>query len=165
MAASIPVAAEHCLECGALDCEEVCPFYCNPCHQRLCEEGRNQISPDTMSYDHQIPVEKCKLHPTRFADILCNECNIPLCSKCSTMKDHRGHIFNDPGETYAEKIALCHNAISKIQRNYLQTFHYLKKRESNGAEIRMVMNGIRQSVKAEAESLKEFVEKMTSDKL
>lgn len=45
------------------------------------------------------------------------------------MKEHRGHTFNDPGETYAEKIALCHNAISKIQKNYLQTFHYLKERE------------------------------------
>ncbi|XP_052684807.1 uncharacterized protein LOC128164829 [Crassostrea angulata] len=165
MATSIPVAVQHCLKCGALNCDEVCPFYCNPCHQRLCEECRNQNSTDTIGYDHQIPVEKCKLHPTRYADILCNECNIPLCSKCSTMKEHRGHTFNDPGETYAEKIEFCHYAISKIQRNHLQTYHHLIKRKDNDAEIRMLIDGIRQSVKTEAESLKEIVEKMTSDKL
>lgn len=157
MATSIPVAVQHCLKCGALNCDEVCPFYCNPCHQRLCEECRNQNSPDTIGYDHQIPVEKCKLHPTRYADILCNECSIPLCSKCSTMKEHRGHTFNDPGETYAEKIEFCHYAISKIQRNHLQTYHHLIKRKDNDAEIRMLIDGIRQSVKTEAESLKEIV--------
>lgn len=79
------------------------------------------------------------------------------------MKEHRGHTFNDPGETYAEKIAFCHDAISKIQRNFLQTFNYLKKRKDNDAEIRMLMDDIRQSVKAEAGSLKEFVEKMISE--
>nr|XP_034312323.1 uncharacterized protein LOC117684401 [Crassostrea gigas] len=176
MATSLPVTAQHYLECGTEDCEKNCQFYCNPCHRQLCEQCRDkhQKSPDTKNHEvvpflqHKrlLPVDKCKLHPTRNADILCNECNIPLCSKCTTMEEHFGHKFVDMEDIDAEKFAFCLEEISKIQEYFLPTSKEMKtETDEDGREVKKIMDGIRNSIKAEAKSLKDLVDKVTSDKL
>uniref|UniRef100_A0A8W8JEW0 B box-type domain-containing protein n=1 Tax=Magallana gigas TaxID=29159 RepID=A0A8W8JEW0_MAGGI len=168
--------AQYVLECGTEDCENNCQFYCNHCHRPLCEQCKDehQKSPDTKSHEvvpflqHKrlLPVDKCKLHPTRNADILCNECNIPLCSKCTTMEEHFGHKFVDMEDTDAEKLAFCLEEISKIQEYFLPTSKGLKtETDEDGKEVKKTMDGIRNSIKAEAKSLKDLVDKVTSDKL
>uniref|UniRef100_K1QIZ2 B box-type domain-containing protein n=1 Tax=Magallana gigas TaxID=29159 RepID=K1QIZ2_MAGGI len=176
MATSLPITAQHYLECGTEDCENNCQFYCNPCHRQLCEQCRDkhQKSPDTKKHEvvpflqhkRHLPVDKCKLHPTRNADILCNECNIPLCSKCTTMEEHFGHKFVDMEDIDAEKFAFCLDEISKIQEYFLPTSKELKtETDEDGKEVKKTMDGIRNSIKAEAKSLKDLVDKVTSDKL
>ncbi|XP_052684806.1 uncharacterized protein LOC128164828 [Crassostrea angulata] len=168
--------AQYVLECGTEDCENNCQFYCNPCHRPLCEQCRDehQKSPDTKKHEvvaflqhkRHLPVDKCKLHPTRNADILCNECNIPLCSKCTTMEEHFGHKFVDMEDTDAEKLAFCLEEISKIQEYFLPTSKELKtETDEDGKEVKKTMDGVRNSIKAEAKSLKDLVDKVTSDKL
>ncbi|XP_052684804.1 uncharacterized protein LOC128164827 [Crassostrea angulata] len=168
--------AQYVLECGTEDCENNCQFYCNHCHRELCEQCKDehQKSPDTKSHEvvpflqHKrlLPVDKCKLHPTRNADILCNECNIPLCSKCTTMEEHFGHKFVDMEDIDAEKLAFCLEEISKIQEYFLPTSKELKtKTDEDGKEVKKTMDGIRNSIKAEAKSLKDLVDKVTSDNL
>eukprot|EP00105_Crassostrea_gigas_P025283 XP_011445819.1 PREDICTED: uncharacterized protein LOC105341157 [Crassostrea gigas] len=168
--------AQYVLECGTEDCENNCQFYCNHCHRELCEQCKDehQKSPDTKSHEvvpflqHKrlLPVDKCKLHPTRNADILCNECNIPLCSKCTTMEEHFGHKFVDMEDIDAEKLAFCLEEISKIQEYFLPTSKELKtKTDEDGKEVKKTMDGIRNSIKTEAKSLKDLVDKVTSDKL
>lgn len=172
----IPATAQHYLVCGTGDCKRNCQFYCNLCHSRLCEECRDehQKNPDTKNHEvvpykqrkPQLPEVKCNLHPTRNIDILCKECNVPLCAKCIFMKEHAGHQFDDLEEKYAEKIAFCRSEISKIQEYFLSTSHGLKKEiEKDVMGIKKTMDDIRNSIKAEAETLKELVDRVTSDKL
>ncbi|XP_065921362.1 tripartite motif-containing protein 3 [Magallana gigas] len=172
----IPAMAQHYLVCGTEDCKRNCQFYCNPCHQRLCERCRDehQKSPDTKEHEvvtykqrkPQLPEEKCNLHPKRNVEILCKECNVPLCAKCIFMKEHTGHQLDDLEEKYAEKVAFCRSEISKIQDYYLSTSQGLKKEiREDVTEIKKTMDNIRNSIKAEAESLKELVDRITSDKL
>ncbi|XP_065921373.1 uncharacterized protein [Magallana gigas] len=172
----IPAMAQHYLVCGTEDCKRNCQFYCNPCHQRLCERCRDehQESPDTKDHEvvpykqrkPQLPEEKCNLHPKRNVEILCKECNVPLCAKCIFMKEHTGHQLDDLEEKYAEKIAFCRSEISKIQEYYLSTSQGLKKEiKEDVMAIKNTMDDIRNSIRAEAESLKEFVDRVTSDKL
>ncbi|XP_052685876.1 tripartite motif-containing protein 2-like [Crassostrea angulata] len=172
----IPAMAQHYLVCGTEDCKRNCQFYCNPCHQRLCERCRDehQESPETKDHEvvpykqrkPQLPEEKCNLHPKRNVDILCKDCNVPLCAKCIFMKEHTGHQLDDLEEKYAEKVAFCRSEISKIQEYYLSTSQGLKKEiKEDVMEIKKTMNDIRNSIKAEADSLKELVDKVTSNKL
>ncbi|XP_052684908.1 protein PML-like [Crassostrea angulata] len=172
----IPAMAQHYLVCGTEDCKRNCQFYCNPCHQRLCERCRDehQKSPDTKDHEvvpykqrkPQLPEEKCNLHPKRNVEILCKECNVPLCAKCIFMKEHTGHQLDDLEEKYAEKVAFCRSEISKIQEYYLSTSQGLKKEiKEDVMEIKKTMDEIRNSIKAEAQSLKELVDRVTSDKL
>ena len=123
-------AMQHFLVCGTEDCQQNGQFYCNTCHRPLCEQCRDAHlrNLDTQYHEivlyrhrkHQLPVEKCKLHPTRNVDMLCRECKTPLCSKCSTTKDHRGHEFDDLEEIYAKKYALEQSIFRKFKNIFYQ---------------------------------------------
>ncbi|XP_078312569.1 uncharacterized protein LOC111136281 [Crassostrea virginica] len=169
-------AMQHYLVCGTEDCQKNGQFYCNACHRPLCEHCRDEHVkiPDTkfheiVLYRHrkqQLPVEKCKLHPTRNVDIFCKECKIPLCSKCSTMEEHHGHTFDDLEDIYAEKYVLWQGEFSKIQKYFLPTTQRLKTDiEEDATQIRKIMESLRTSMKAEVKSLKHLVDEVTSENL
>ncbi|XP_022342489.2 uncharacterized protein LOC111136144 [Crassostrea virginica] len=169
-------AMQHYLVCGTEECQQNGQFYCNACHRPLCEQCRDEHlkSPDNQDHEivfyryrkHQLPVEKCKLHPTRNIDMLCTECQIPLCSKCSTMKKHKGHEFDDLEDIYAMKYALWQGEFSKIQKYLLPTTQGLKTDiEEDAIEIKKIMESIRTSMKVESESLKNLVDEVTSENI
>nr|XP_022343236.1 tripartite motif-containing protein 45-like [Crassostrea virginica] len=169
-------AMQHYLVCGTEDCQKNGQFYCNDCHRPLCEHCKDEHvkNPDTKFHEivlyrhrkHQLPVEKCKLHPTRNVDIFCRECKIPICSKCSTMKEHKGHDFDDLEEIYTEKYALQQGEFSKIQKYFLPTTQGLKSDiEADVTKIQILMESIRTSMKAETESLKNLVDEVSSENI
>ncbi|XP_065930045.1 tripartite motif-containing protein 2-like [Magallana gigas] len=170
----IPPDAQHYLVCGTEDCEKSCQFYCNNCHQQMCEQCRNEHQKNKKTKNHevvhykqrkrQLPVDKCKIHSTKDIDLLCEECQIPLCYKCATTKEHRGHLFTDLEMVFAEKVTLCHEEIAKIRNHLEPTSQNLKKEISADVkEIKKIMEGLRKSMKAEAESLKKLVDTVTLD--
>ncbi|XP_052687166.1 uncharacterized protein LOC128166202 [Crassostrea angulata] len=171
----IPFTAQHYLVCGTEDCEKNCQFYCNDCHQPMCEQCRDehQKSPDTRNHEvvpyqqrkRQLPEVKCQIHVNRYLDMLCEQCQVPVCSKC-VIKDHGGHTFIDLETVYAEKCAICLNEINKIEDYFLPTSQdLLKSTKTDSTEIKKIMESIRTSMRAEAESLKSMVDAMTSDNI
>ena len=150
---------QYYLVCGTEDCQKNGQFYCNACHQPLSEQCRDehQKCPNTKNHEivlyrhrkHQLPVEKCKDHPRRNIDIFCKECQIPLCSKCSTMEEHNGHKFEDLEDIYAEKYALQHDEFLKIQKYFLPSSQGLRTDiEEDVTQVKKIMNSIRTSMKA-----------------
>nr|XP_022341350.1 uncharacterized protein LOC111135508 [Crassostrea virginica] len=167
-------AGQHYLVCGTEDCQENGQFYCNDCHRPLCEQCRDEHlkNPDTKSHEivpyryrkQLLAVEKCKHHPTRNVDIFCQECQISICLKCFK-KEHKSHDFDDLEDLYAEKYALWQGEFSKIQKYFLPTTQGLKTAiEDDVTEIKKIMESIRTSMNAEAESLKNLVDEVTSEK-
>uniref|UniRef100_K1PL85 B box-type domain-containing protein n=1 Tax=Magallana gigas TaxID=29159 RepID=K1PL85_MAGGI len=172
----VPPDAQHYLVCGTKDCEKNCQFYCNECHQPLCEKCRDEHQKNKKSKNHevvhykqrkrQIPVEKCKTHPTKYIDLLCEECQIPICSKCTATTEHRSHVFTDLEVVFAEKCSLCHTEIAKIRSSFEPTCQDLKLEIAEDVtEIKKIMEGIKASMKAEAEAVKKLVDTVTSDKI
>ncbi|XP_065938412.1 E3 ubiquitin-protein ligase TRIM71-like [Magallana gigas] len=172
----IPPDAQHYLVCGTEDCERNCQFYCNDCHQPMCEQCRDEHQKNTKTKSHEVvpykqrkrplPVEKCKIHPTKELVIFCEECQIPLCYKCTTTKEHRGHMFTDLEMVFDEKVSLCQDEIAKIRNYFEPTSQDLKKDIAGDVrEIKKIMEGLRTSMKAEAEVVKKLVDTVTSDKI
>ncbi|XP_062615956.1 uncharacterized protein LOC134277642 [Saccostrea cucullata] len=172
----IPPRAQHFLECGIEECERNCEFYCNPCHQKLCKQCSEEHlkSPENKNHEvvfyqqrkRQLPVEKCKIHPTKDVDMLCEECQVPVCSKCVTKGDHPKHTFVDLEEVYAEKFAICQKEISKIHDYFLPTSQDLQKEiKKDSSEIKYLMDNIRTSMKTEGESLKSLVDTVISENM
>ncbi|XP_052676638.1 tripartite motif-containing protein 2-like isoform X2 [Crassostrea angulata] len=172
----IPPDAQHYLVCGTEDCEKNCQFYCNVCHQPMCEQCRDEHQKNKKTKNHevvhykqrkrQLPLEKCKIHPTRNIELLCEDCQIPICSKCTGTKEHRGHAFTDLENVFAEKCSHCHIEITKIRSYFEPTSQDLKKKIARDVtEIKKIMEGVRTSMKTEAESVKKLVETITSDKI
>ncbi|XP_022296229.2 uncharacterized protein LOC111106014 [Crassostrea virginica] len=169
-------AMQHYLVCGTEDCQKNGQFYCNACHRPLCEQckDKHQKSPNTQNHEivlyrhrkHQLPVELCQDHPTRNKELFCRECSIPLCSKCSIMKEHKGHDIDDLEEIYTGKYAVWQGEFSKIQKYFLPTTNDLKSDiEEDVTEIKKIMKSFRASIKAEAESLKNLVDEVTSESI
>ncbi|XP_062573894.1 uncharacterized protein LOC134235764 [Saccostrea cucullata] len=172
----IPGTAQHFLECGIKDCERNCEYYCNPCHQQMCERCRDEHlrNPKTKNHEvvlyqlrkRQLPVKKCEIHPTKDIDLLCEECKIPLCSKCTATPEHRGHAFTDLETIYAEKFSFCLEEITKSREYFLPTSQDIRKEiKGDATEIKKVIDNIRTSMKAEAESLKSLVDKVQTENM
>ncbi|XP_034306134.2 E3 ubiquitin-protein ligase TRIM71-like [Magallana gigas] len=172
----IPPDAQHYLVCGTEDCEKNCQFYCNDCHQPMCEQCRDEHQKNKKTKNHEVvpykqrkrplPVEKCKIHPTRNIELLCEECQIPICPKCATTKEHRGHVFTDLEMVFAEKCSLFHVEITKIRSYFEPTSQDLKKEIAGDVtEIKKIMEGVRTAIKTEAEAVKKLVDTVTSDKI
>ncbi|XP_052691355.1 uncharacterized protein LOC128169229 [Crassostrea angulata] len=172
----IPPDAQHYLVCGTEDCERNCQFYCNDCHQPMCEQCRDEHQKNKKPKNHevvpykqrkrQLPVEKCKIHPTKEMVILCEECQIPLCYKCTTTREHRGHVFTDLEMVFDEKVSLCQEEIAKIRNYFEPTSQDLKKDIAGDVkEIKKIMEGLRTSMKAEAEAVKKLINTVTSDNI
>ena len=160
LAADEQPAMQHTLVCGTKNCQNNGQFYCNNCHQQLCEQCRNEHpkSSDIQIHEtgpymyphhrYQLPVEKYNLHPTRNIDIFCKECQIPQCSKCSTRKEHCGHNFDDLLEIYAEKYTLQQREFAKIQRYLLPMTQRLKTDiKWDITEVKNIMESIRTSIR------------------
>ncbi|XP_034306142.2 protein wech [Magallana gigas] len=172
----IPPDAQHYLVCGTEDCEKNCQFYCNDCHQPMCEQCRDEHQKKKKTKSHEVvsykqrkrllPVEKCKIHPTRSIELLCEECQIPICPICATTKEHRDHVFIYLEVVFAEKCSLCNVEITKIRSYFEPTSQDLKKEIAGDVtEIKKIMEDIRASMKAEAEAVKKLVDTVTSDKI
>nr|XP_034305632.1 RING finger protein 207-like [Crassostrea gigas] len=168
--------AQHYLVCGAEDCKKNNKFYCNDCCQPKCEQCRDEHQKNKKTKNHEavpykqrkrkIPIEKCKIHPTKDIDIHCEECQIPICSKCTVTKEHRGHLFIDLDMVFAEKYSLCHAEIAKIRRYFEPTSQNLKTEIADDVtEIKKNMEDIRTAMKAEAEAIKNLVDTVTSDNI
>ncbi|XP_052679039.1 uncharacterized protein LOC128159861 [Crassostrea angulata] len=172
----IPPDAQHYLVCGTEDCEKNCQFYCNECHHPMCEQCRDehQKSPETKDHEvvpykqrkRQLPMQKCKIHPTKDINLLCEECKIPLCSKCGTTTKHRGHLFTDLEMVFTEKCSSCHAEITKIRSYFEPTSQDLKREiRRDVTEIKKITEGLRTSMKAQTEAVKKMVDTVTSEKI
>nr|XP_034312130.1 uncharacterized protein LOC117684384 [Crassostrea gigas] len=170
-----PPTAQHYLACGTEDCENNCQFYCNPCHRPMCEQCKDnhQKSPNNQNHEmvpyqlriRQLPEIKCQTHINRYVDMLCEQCQVPVCSKCAT-QDHGRHTFIDLETVYAEKCAICLDEINKIEEYFLPTSQdLLKSIRKDSKEMKKIMDDIRASMRAKAESLKSMVDAATSDKI
>nr|XP_034317848.1 uncharacterized protein LOC105346070 [Crassostrea gigas] len=172
----IPPDAQHYLVCGTEDCEKNCQFYCNDCHQPMCEQCRDEHQKNKKTKNHevvpyklrkrQLPVVKCNIHPTKKIDLLCGECQIPICSKCTGTKEHRGHWFTNLEMVFAEKVSIYNEEIANIRDYFEPTSHDLKREIAGDVtDIKKIMDGIRTSMKAEADDVKKLVDTITSDKI
>lgn len=171
----IPVTAMHNLVCDIGDCERLCQFYCNLCHISMCEQCNDEHQKSLKTKNHevvpymnigQLPVVKCSDHPTKNIEILCDECNVPVCSKCITMSVHRGHSFTDLETIYPEKYEENIEKIQKIEGNLMPTAKDLQKNiQIDASNVKTEVDGLRSSMRDEGRSLKLLVDMVTSDNI
>lgn len=82
------------------------------------------------------------------------------------MEDHSSHQMDDLENHYLKKVAFCQIEISKIQEYFLPTSQGLKKDiDDDIKKLKDVMIDIRNSIKAEAESLKKRVDIVALEKV
>ncbi|XP_062622071.1 uncharacterized protein LOC134283570 [Saccostrea cucullata] len=169
-------AAQHFIECDIEECGRNCEFYCNLCHQRLCKQCRDEHLKSPGNKNHEVvlyqqrqrhvPVEKCKIHPNKEKEMLCEECQIPVCSRCVTQREHRGHTFTDLEIKYEERYADFQEELSKTTVYFLPTSKDLQKEiKKDVQDIKDTMTKMKTSMKTEGESLKSLVDTVVCENM
>jgi hypothetical protein len=113
-------------------------------------------------------MEKCKMHPAKYIDTLCVDCQLPLCYKCLILfhGEHGCHELIDLETVYADKISLCFEEISKVDKYYHQTSQDIHKViKCDAAEIKIRMKSLRTAMKADGEFLKSLVGTVVSENM
>lgn len=140
----------------------------------MCQQCRDehQENPDTKNDEvvpyqerrHKFPVNKCKDHLTKAIDILCEDCQVPLCYKCA-LQDHQKHTLTDLETIYSERFTICLDEVHRIHQYFLPTTTDIPKdiKKKDGKEIKAFIDKRREAMKSDAESLKRLVDTVTSD--
>nr|XP_022343362.1 uncharacterized protein LOC111136647 isoform X2 [Crassostrea virginica] len=169
-------SAQYYLICGTEDCETDCQLYCRDCHRPLCEQCKDEHLKSPVTKNHEIVLyvpckdqrrmEKRKRNPTQNSDIFRRNGKLPVCLNCFTKEDHQDERCDNIEEIYEEKYALWQSKISKIKTYFLPTSQGLKTDiENDATKIKKIMKSSRESMMAEAASLKETVDSVTSENI
>ncbi|XP_062576219.1 uncharacterized protein LOC134264009 [Saccostrea cucullata] len=163
---------QHWLMCDI--CEENCVYYCNSCNKRLCDKCHTEhhTNEDTKTHDlilyqlrqKSLGEEKCPHHPTKDLDMLCEECQVALCYKCSMTEAHSGHHFIDLEEISIKNFEMYENELSRIQDHFLPACHeVLNEIKEDVPKVKKMVALIRETMTTEANALKSLVDRVLSE--
>ncbi|XP_061194391.1 uncharacterized protein LOC133202571 [Saccostrea echinata] len=165
---------QHFVECPT--CGSYSEFYCNNCHQRMCEKCKAKHLLDPDNQNHEITLysdrkmmfwkENCKLHPTKLIDLCCNDCQKVVCSLCTTTEIHKGHHFLDLEKVFTKHKTLRLKDICRIRDDILpKSKDLLEDTKSTIVDMKKHLKNIRESMQEQAKNLKSLVDEVLSKNL
>lgn len=112
----------------------------------------------------QLPAEKCRDHPNKDINILCQDCQAPICYRCA-MEHHETHKLKDLETIYSEKFTLCREKVNEIHQYFIPNSQGMQRDiQENIKDIKDIMDDIRRLMKNETEALKCVLDTVLSDK-
>ncbi|XP_062584561.1 uncharacterized protein LOC134246245 [Saccostrea cucullata] len=164
---------QHYVECATCNCYNYSSHYCNTCHQRMCEQCRDDHLKERGHGKHEVvlyqdrikelPSEKCSIHPTRVLELFCSECQAPICSKCFTT-DHIGHQVRDLEVVYNESLQKSQKELIKIRDNvFPRSVENLQSQRERTEDIKKKIAQTRLSMKKSADEIKATLDCILAD--
>ncbi|XP_061171073.1 uncharacterized protein LOC133180616 [Saccostrea echinata] len=162
----VPDTAQHFIECDTESCRNFSEFYCNTCHQRICDQCKQchleqNIGHEIVLYHERkrkLPSEKCSIHPTKDINIHCDVCQDPLCSTCFA-QHHSDHDNSDLETIYNDILQLCQKEITEIWKTVIpDAKDNVKSIGEKMDNVNREIAKFRVSMKKRADELKEVVD-------
>lgn len=111
-------------------------------------------------------MDKCRAHPMKIADICCKECDVPVCSKCTTTPQHKSHTFIDLETICTERFHFYQKKSSDIHKYYIPESQKVKDQiETDIENLEIVSAEIRNSMYEENENLKQMADFVLSENI
>ncbi|XP_061171113.1 RING finger protein 207-like [Saccostrea echinata] len=162
---------QHYTECAT--CTNYSKFYWNTCHQRICEQCREDHLNKKENINHEVvlyqdrakelPKQNCKVHPTKMIDLGCIDCKCFLCPKCFALY-HNGHRMLDLEIAYNESFKYCQKEMIEIQDTILpQIKQNLQIKKENVVTVKKEITEVRLSMKKRAEEIIKAIETIFND--
>lgn len=119
-------SAQDVVRCGL--CTDVVQHLCKSCQVNLCGNCRNKhIDRNKLSKHEIVPftsqhlkpeyeVQKCEDHPKQQKDFYCQDCNVPICSRCLT-GNHKRHGAVDLEE-------ICEITRNSVTEDLKELYHF-----------------------------------------
>ncbi|XP_062608944.1 E3 ubiquitin-protein ligase TRIM45-like [Saccostrea cucullata] len=164
----VPDTAQHVIECDTESCGKFSEFYCNTCHQRICDQCKQRHLEQNKGHEivryhkrkRKLPSEKCMIHPTQDIDIFCKVCEDPLCSTCFALF-HSDHDKSDLETIYNDILQQCQKEIAEIWKTVIPKAK--NNLESKRDNVTKEIAKIRVSMKKRADEVKKVVDSILTD--
>lgn len=141
-------------------CPEVVVIHCRSCQVNLCAQclsthiDRNKsLKHEIVPYTSQLvkpeaEIQKCQDHPKQPCDVYCQDCSVPICSRCLT-GNHKRHGAVDLEE-------ICETTRSTIKEDLEELRKFRKEYEKVVAESKEELAKYLKESDKERDSLKEL---------
>lgn len=119
----------HCSAQDVLRCHlcevPVPPYYCDRCDINLCKTCAGEHLLDETKEHRVLPIKqrstpnypKCSKHTRKLCELHCDECNIPICSRCVSSKKHQTHNLIDILTLLESKKKLLRKDLEELENN------------------------------------------------
>ncbi|XP_048747638.2 uncharacterized protein LOC125659885 [Ostrea edulis] len=166
--------AQHYVECT--QCEANAEYYCNTCTDNLCQVCRDRHTKSNATRSHVIVpyqerpttspnTESCHIHPEFSYDMACQECKLPVCSRCMK-ENHKGHTFRNLEDTLKDIEKPCREKIQNAKKNILPKLRdRLKKLSDQRKKSKEERTDIRRRLREDAKQIKDLVDTILQEKL
>ena len=141
-------------------CSEVVVIHCKSCDVNLCGQCvkphidrnlsiKHEILPFTSElFDPEAEVQKCKDHPKQPCDLYCQDCNVPICSRCLT-GNHKRHGAVDLEE-------ICTTTRTMVKEDLEELKNFQKEYEKIVKSLKMKAQKYTEHCKQEKSSLQKI---------
>lgn len=141
-------------------CPEVVVIHCGSCQVNLCAQclsthiDRNKsLKHEIVPYTSQLvkpeaEIQKCQDHPKQQCDLFCQDCSIPICSRCLT-GNHKRHGAVDLEE-------ICETTRSTVKEDLEELRKFRKEYEKVVGESKEELAKYLEESDKERDSLKEL---------
>lgn len=141
-------------------CPEVVVIHCGSCQVNLCAQclsthiDRNKsLKHEIVPYTSQLvkpeaEIQKCQDHPKQQCDLFCQDCSVPICSRCLT-GNHKRHGAVDLEE-------ICETTRSTVKEDLEELRKFRKEYEKVVGESKEELAKYLEESDKERDSLKEL---------
>ncbi|XP_062619385.1 uncharacterized protein LOC134280955 [Saccostrea cucullata] len=106
----------------------------------------------------------CRIHPSKLEDLLCKECQTPVCSQCITHGLHQNHHFLNLELTFYEALEKCHYAVLILESTRIpKSQRKIEEIKDHEETMNRRIENTRSSMKECATAIKKMVDDIEND--